>query len=230
MQEHDRRRVLWTSFAIENSDTINRHAAISCCRGRRVTSSLRRMTNDQRRRSCQRSSTSLHNFAPCRPGARSFRMRYSFFCRHRTDRPSRYGGRWTSPPSCLFRVVQRKTGAWGPASWRPVGIRIGRVVSALGTRLRLSHISWILFEHLLYSRPNGPMAVICITYSPDFAQWKCHVSPGRTITQPGGYACTFIAVEMFAQADVENAGHDCVDPVLRVFVRHQFCTGRRFDP
>ena len=36
VQEHDRRRVLRTSFAIENSDTINRHAVIGRCRGRRL--------------------------------------------------------------------------------------------------------------------------------------------------------------------------------------------------
>ena len=37
-----------------------------------------------------------------------------------------------------------------------------------------------------YSRPNGPTAVTCVTYSPDFAQWKWNVSPGRTTTEPGG--------------------------------------------
>jgi len=37
-----------------------------------------------------------------------------------------------------------------------------------------------------YSRPSGPMAVTWVTYSPDFAQWKCQVSPGRIITLPGG--------------------------------------------
>jgi hypothetical protein len=29
-------------------------------------------------------------------------------------------------------------------------------------------------------------SVTCVTYSPDFAQWKWHVSPGSTITLPGG--------------------------------------------
>src|SRR5271156_5355892 len=36
VQEHDRWRVLRASLAIENSHTINRHAVISRCRGRRV--------------------------------------------------------------------------------------------------------------------------------------------------------------------------------------------------
>ena len=34
LQEHDRRRFLRTGFAIENSDTISRHAVIGRCRGR----------------------------------------------------------------------------------------------------------------------------------------------------------------------------------------------------
>ena len=37
-----------------------------------------------------------------------------------------------------------------------------------------------------YSRPRGPIAETWVTYSPDFAQWKCHVSPGSTMTLPGG--------------------------------------------
>src|SRR5262249_2826461 len=41
-----------------------------------------------------------------------------------------------------------------------------------------------------YSRPSGPIAVTCVTYSPDFAQWKWDVLPGSTITLPGGNACT----------------------------------------
>src|ERR1700733_689826 len=44
----------------------------------------------------------------------------------------------------------------------------------------------------IYSRPSGPIAVTCVTYSPDFAQWKCQVSPGRTMTLPGGYASTLL--------------------------------------
>src|SRR5271154_195039 len=39
---------------------------------------------------------------------------------------------------------------------------------------------------LRYSSPSGPIAVICVTYSPDFAQWKWCVLPGRMITAPGG--------------------------------------------
>src|SRR6266568_3818266 len=41
-----------------------------------------------------------------------------------------------------------------------------------------------------YSRPSGPMAVTWVTYSPDFAQWKWDVLPGRTMTLPAGYAST----------------------------------------
>jgi hypothetical protein len=39
---------------------------------------------------------------------------------------------------------------------------------------------------LRYSSPSGPIAVTCVTYSPDFAQWKWGVLPGRMITAPGG--------------------------------------------
>ena len=78
--------------------------------------------------------------------------------------------------------------------------------------------------------PSGPMAVTWVMYSPDFAQWKWAVLPGRTMTLPGGYARHFIAVELVAPADIENAGHDCVDPVLWVPMWHQLHVGRDFDP
>jgi hypothetical protein len=70
--------------------------------------------------------------------------------------------------------------------------------------------------------PNGPMAVTCVTYSPDFAQWKWDVLPGRMTTLPGGIRLHFIAIKLIAEADVENARYDCVHSVLRVFVWHQF--------
>src|SRR6516162_1006453 len=37
-----------------------------------------------------------------------------------------------------------------------------------------------------YSSPRGPIALTCVRYSPDLAQWKWDVSPGRTSTAPGG--------------------------------------------
>src|SRR5262249_33436217 len=39
---------------------------------------------------------------------------------------------------------------------------------------------------LTYSSPSGPIAVTCVTYSPDLAQWKWEVLPGSTITAPAG--------------------------------------------
>src|SRR5882724_9288722 len=39
-----------------------------------------------------------------------------------------------------------------------------------------------------------------------------------------------VAVELIAQADVENAGHDRVHSVLRVSVWHQLHAGGHFDP
>src|ERR1700689_5239953 len=44
---------------------------------------------------------------------------------------------------------------------------------------------------LTYSSPSGPIAVTCVMYSLDFAQWKWDVLPGRTMTLPGGYASSF---------------------------------------
>src|SRR5215469_11811524 len=38
-----------------------------------------------------------------------------------------------------------------------------------------------------------------------------------------------IAVELISQADVENAGNDCVDSVLRMSVRHQLHARWHFD-
>src|SRR6266704_5985348 len=44
---------------------------------------------------------------------------------------------------------------------------------------------------------------------------------GKNDDATGWIRLHLIAVELIAQADVENAGHDGVDPVLRVSVRHQ---------
>src|SRR5882757_5342445 len=57
--------------------------------------------------------------------------------------------------------------------------------SAIGASAQLPLFRGSSFESM-YSRPSGPIAVTCVTYSPDFAQWKCGVSPGRTTRQPGG--------------------------------------------
>jgi hypothetical protein len=35
-------------------------------------------------------------------------------------------------------------------------------------------------------RGMAPTAMIWLTYSPDFAQWKCGVFPGSTMTDPSG--------------------------------------------
>src|ERR1700674_3778505 len=46
---------------------------------------------------------------------------------------------------------------------------------------------------LRYSSPSGPIAVTCVTYSLDFAQWKWGVLPGRMTTEPGGSASNLLA-------------------------------------
>ena len=53
---------------------------------------------------------------------------------------------------------------------------------------------------------------------------------GQNDTATGRIRLQLIAVELIAETDVENAGHDCVDLVLRVSVRHQLHAGRHFDP
>jgi hypothetical protein len=36
--------------------------------------------------------------------------------------------------------------------------------------------------------PSGSIGVTCLLYSPDFAQWKWEVLPGKMTTAPDGYA------------------------------------------
>src|SRR6266404_5031837 len=40
----------------------------------------------------------------------------------------------------------------------------------------------------------------------------------------------FVGVEFFARADIEDAGNDCVDPILGMPVRHQLHATRHLDP
>ena len=53
---------------------------------------------------------------------------------------------------------------------------------------------------------------------------------GQNDDAAGRISLYFIAVEPFTEANVENAGHHCVDPIFRVFVRHQFHASGHFDP
>ena len=74
------------------------------------------------------------------------------------------------------------------------------------------------------------MPLTCEMYSPDFAQWKCGVLPGRTITLPGGYAFNLSASKFFAEPDIKHSGNDGVDPILRMHMRHQFYSAGYFYP
>ena len=71
-------------------------------------------------------------------------------------------------------------------------------------------------------------------YLGDVLTGLCPVEVGRIAGQndngPGRIRLHFIAVELIAQTDIEDAGHDCVDPVLRVPVWHQLHAGGHFDP
>src|SRR5712671_6056208 len=39
-----------------------------------------------------------------------------------------------------------------------------------------------------------------------------------------------VTVEAFTEPNVEDAGHDCVDAIFRVLVRHQLCAVRHLHP
>ena len=75
----------------------------------------------------------------------------------------------------------------------PLKLTVLRLRCAFFPRKNYFRVIW---PHLLrgssagsrYSRLIGPNAVTWVMYSPDFAQWKCGVPPGRAMTAPGGYA------------------------------------------
>ena len=71
-------------------------------------------------------------------------------------------------------------------------------------------------------------------YLGDVLTGFCPVEVGRITGQnddaTGGIRLHLVAVELIAQADVEDARHDRVDSVLRVSVWHQLHAGRYFDP
>jgi hypothetical protein len=65
------------------------------------------------------------------------------------------------------------------------------------------------------------MAVTWVTYSPDFAQWKCQVIARQRDDAAGWICLDLIAIESIAEADVENTGHDGINSVLGVPMRHE---------
>src|SRR5213594_2096404 len=71
-------------------------------------------------------------------------------------------------------------------------------------------------------------------YLGDVLTGFCPVEVGRIAGQnddaTGRISLHLVAVELIAQADVENAGHDRVHSVLRVSVWHQLHAGGHFDP
>src|SRR5580692_5852244 len=74
------------------------------------------------------------------------------------------------------------------------------------------------------------MAVTCVVYAPDLAQWKCAWSPGRTTTLPTPNATNLVSSNDFPEPNVKNTLHDRVDPILRMLVRHHFCATRQMHP
>ena len=51
----------------------------------------------------------------------------------------------------------------------------------------------------------------------------------RVESEPRRIGLQLVGVELSTQADVEDAGNDSVDAILRVRVRHQFHAARYFD-
>jgi hypothetical protein len=67
-------------------------------------------------------------------------------------------------------------------------------------------------------------------YSPDFAQWKWGVLPGRMITAPGRIGFQLTRVEFITESNIKDAGNHGIDSILRVLVRHQLLAVGHFDP
>src|SRR5436190_19223625 len=108
---------------------------------------------------------------------------------------------------------------------------IGAEVRYLRTAqsLLLLALTWIVggIQVLEAQRANG-------RYLGDVFTGLCPVEVRRIAGQnddaTGRIRLHLVTVELIAQADVENAGHDGVDPVLRVSVRHHLHVGGPFDP
>src|SRR6266480_7461818 len=108
---------------------------------------------------------------------------------------------------------------------------IGAEVRYLRTAqsLLLLALTWIVggIQVLEAQRANG-------RYLGDVFTGLCPVEVGRIAGQnddaTGRIRLHLVAVELIAQADVENAGHDRVHSVLRVPVWHHLHAGGHFDP
>jgi hypothetical protein len=81
----------------------------------------------------------------------------------------------------------------------------------------------------LYSRPSGPTAVTCVTYSPDFAQEVPRVA-GQNDNAARWICLEIFRLESRAQADVKDAGNHRVNSILRVLMRHKLHARRNLDP
>ena len=165
------------------------------------------MTNDRRRRSCQRSST-CHTFAPCRPGARSFRLIDSSSVAIEPIAQADMEGAGRLHQAVCFALLSEKQ-YLGASRLAACGYPHRPPVSALDPRVRLSRVSWIISSVFVFEaqRTDG-------CYLRDVFARLCPVEVPCVARQDnnatGWVRLHLFAVEMFAQADVENAGHDCV--------------------
>ena len=91
--------------------------------------------------------------------------------------------------------------------------------SALHPRVRLSCVSWIILSVFVFEAQwtdggylRDILARLCPVEVPRVA--------GQNDNTAGGIRLHFVAVELIAEANVEHTGHDRVDTVLGVSVRH----------
>jgi hypothetical protein len=83
---------------------------------------------------------------------------------------------------------------------------------------------------LRYSSPSGPIAVTCVTYSPDFAQWEMGRVARENDHSAGRIGFQLTCVEFITQSDIKDTGNHGIDSILWVLVRHQLHAVGRFDP
>src|SRR5882724_1042201 len=128
--------------------------------------------------------------------------------------------RWRRPEELPVRIVV--------LPWPTIAIRRQARYCTM-----VSSLLWVLtrivagIQVFETQRTNG-------RYLGDVLTGFCPVEVGRVAGQndnaTGRVRLHLIAVELIAQADVEHAGDDRVDSVLRVPVWHQLHAGGHFDP
>ena len=74
------------------------------------------------------------------------------------------------------------------------------------------------------------MAVTCVMYSLDFAQWKWGSVARENDHGAGRIGLQLTRVEFITQSDMKDAGNHGINSILRMPVRHQLLAVGHFDP